>query len=398
MSLKRALFVTTVPITLTSFLLPLASMLRENGWHIDCLSSDSPSPNAPPTSADPELRRAFDARYDIGWNRSPLSALAYASLARRVRTLVHDGEYDVVHVHTPIAAFVTRAALRNARSSAEKRVRLIYTVHGFHFHSGSKGSPSAGAYRAAEWLAAPWTDDLVVMNSEDEDAAHKLCAPRRKGDAACRVHRIDGTGMNFDAFDRHSAEASGLNEDTRRRLGIAATDFVVTLIGEMNANKRQALAIEAIALLTVDMPDVSLLLVGDGSLRADLERLVVERRVESRVTFTGQVPTEAVKSLAYVTQVGLLVSKREGLPRSLMELVAGGATIAGTRTRGIVDEVLDERAIASTADAKGVAEVIRRLHNDASLREEIRATQFEHARERFSLEKTLGEYWRLYDA
>lgn len=390
MSPKRALFVTTVPVTLTSFLLPLANALRDSGWRVDCLTSASSGPGWTTTSSDPALRASFDECHEIGWSRSPMSVLGYRSLAKRVRAVVSQGEYDVVHVHTPIASFVTRAALRKQRISHPGHPRVIYTVHGFHFYPGGQGKLASRAYRVAERLAASWTDHLVVMNDYDEEAARALCAP------PCRVQRIDGTGLDFGQFDRSAAESTGLNGQTRRRFGISEDDFVVTFVGEMNANKRQSLAIEAAALLRDELPGLRLLLVGDGPLRPELETLTAARGLDRIVSFVGQIPSDDVRSLGYVTDVGLLVSAREGLPRSLMELVAAGATIAGTRTRGIIDEVVDERALAPSADPEGVAAVIRRLA-DSDLRIELGRKQLEHARSRYSLEVTLDRYMVLYE-
>lgn len=49
----------------------------------------------------------------------------------RVKAVVAQGNYDLVHVHTPIAAFVTRYALKDV-----KKTKVIYTAHGFHFYRG----------------------------------------------------------------------------------------------------------------------------------------------------------------------------------------------------------------------------------------------------------------------
>lgn len=163
---SRALFVTTVPITLTSFLLPWAEMLRGEGWIVDCATSDIES--------EPRLTEHFCHIFNVDWSRSPLSLLRYPSLARRIKKIVSENGYDVVHVHTPIAAFITRMALRRMGRFGGPAPKIIYTAHGFHFHEGMSSPAKGWVYRMMERLALAWTDVLVVMNDEDEKAANNL--------------------------------------------------------------------------------------------------------------------------------------------------------------------------------------------------------------------------------
>ena len=67
--------------------------------------------------------------------------------------------YDLVHVHTPVAAFLTRLAARNMNAS------VLYTAHGFHFYDGA---PLLNwlLYYNMERLARRWTAGLVVINGE----------------------------------------------------------------------------------------------------------------------------------------------------------------------------------------------------------------------------------------
>ena len=78
---------------------------------------------------------------------------------REIRELVQRNDYDVVHVHSPVAAFVVRFALRRL-----SRPRVVYTAHGFHFHR-TAGRLRNAAFQSLERLAARWTDELIVINS-----------------------------------------------------------------------------------------------------------------------------------------------------------------------------------------------------------------------------------------
>ena len=109
--MTSALFVTTVPITLEAFLLPFADHFRAEGWHIDALANGA--------TADANLDGHFDQRFDVAWSRNPLSPSNLFGTSQRIREIVVAGGYDIVHVHTPIAAFVARYALSEMSKGPE---------------------------------------------------------------------------------------------------------------------------------------------------------------------------------------------------------------------------------------------------------------------------------------
>jgi hypothetical protein len=116
----RLLQITTVPTTIEAFLLPFAAYFRSRGWVVDALSSEL-SGNSP-------CARAFDHCYSLPFRRQPLKN-AFFSLCRGIRSLVSRNQYDIVHLHTPVASFLGRLALRNSRYLT----KVVYTAHGFTF-------------------------------------------------------------------------------------------------------------------------------------------------------------------------------------------------------------------------------------------------------------------------
>src|SRR4051794_29163723 len=116
--------VATVPMTLRGFLLPFAEHFRARGCRVDGLARG--------ITGDADCVRGFDRVWDVDWSRNPLRLGQLFRTPAAIRELVVREGYDLVHVHTPIAAFLTRFALRGLRRQG--RPRVIYTAHGFHFH------------------------------------------------------------------------------------------------------------------------------------------------------------------------------------------------------------------------------------------------------------------------
>ena len=143
-----------------AFLLPISRHFRALGWTVDGAANG--------TSICPDCTSAFTRVWEVDFSRNPLKPQNLVNGIRGIRELVRREGYDLVHVHTPVAAFATRFALRGLRRSGAPKV--IYTAHGFHFYKGNHPAKNA-LFLAAEKLAGRWTDFLVVINSEDYEAA-----------------------------------------------------------------------------------------------------------------------------------------------------------------------------------------------------------------------------------
>src|SRR5258708_38887473 len=108
--------ITTVPIFLEAFILPIAKHFRGQGWRVYAMARD--------LTKSPVSVSAFHRCQDIPWSRNPLDPQNLFRAAGIVRELVEEGAYDIVHVHSPVAGFVTRLALRKRRAGV--RPRVIY--------------------------------------------------------------------------------------------------------------------------------------------------------------------------------------------------------------------------------------------------------------------------------
>ena len=378
--MPSALFVTTVPITLEAFLLPFADHFRAQAWRVDALAN-----GATTTSA---LDGHFDQRFDVAWSRNPLSPRNLLGTSRRVREIVAAGGYDIVHVHTPIAAFTTRYALRNLRGRAGGPA-IIYTCHGFHFYQGQSAAPHT-LYRTMERTAAPWTDYLVTINREDFDAACAL-----GGIAPDRVRYIPGIGVDCDRLSPGSLPAEQVAR-VRAELGGGAEPgerFLVTMVAEFGAVKRHALVLDAFARVTD--PRVHLALVGDGPLEGDVRAGAVARQLSGRVSFAGY--RRDIPAVLAASDALLLTSEREGLNRSVLEAMASSTPVIGTDTRGISDAVgTDAGWIVGHDDASGLAAAIDAAAGDPAELAHRGAAARTRACTQFALDKIVSDYDGLY--
>lgn len=316
--MPKLLIVTTVAATLRAFLLPYARHFRALGWRVDALSRD--------TKSCPECLAAFDSCFEVPFSRKPWTLRGVRRMSESIRALVLREGYDIVHVHTPVAAFVTRRAL--SKLPAADRPKVVYTAHGFHFHSG--GAPLKNRlYLELERRAAHWTDHLIVLNAEDRDAAlrHGLVPPER-------LTHTPGVGLDLRRWSADAVSTAGIL-GLYEELGIAPEDELFLMVAEFNPGKRHRDALEALA--KTGRPDFHLAFAGKGPLEEPLKARAEKLGIAPQVHFLGQ--RSDIPLLMLASRATVLPSEREGLNRSVMESIALGIPVLGADARGIRDLV-----------------------------------------------------------
>jgi glycosyltransferase involved in cell wall biosynthesis len=305
--MKRVLFTASVASHITAFHMPFIEHLRGLGCAVDiaCL------PDVPVQG----VRKAWP----VPFSRSPYSVSnvrAFLSL----KGILGEQKYDLVHTHTPVAAFITRLAAKRSGTP------VLYTAHGFHFYQGGPFRDNL-LYHSLEQLAAPWTAGLVVMNREDLEAAKRLGLAE-----SVNLFFVHGVGLDL---QKYRPEAKDLSLDSG--LSIKPETPVVLCVAEFTWNKNHLLLLDAWRTVVKEMPAATLLFVGTGSTQQFIRQAVADYGLSRSVRFLGY-RTDAPR-LYNRADVVVLTSRREGLPRSIMEAMAVGKPVVATDVRGSRDLV-----------------------------------------------------------
>lgn len=367
------LMVTTVPTTVEGFLLPFADYFRGKGWRVDAMAAG--------ITSSATCRKHFDNLFDAAWSRNPFDLHRLAIAAHQVKSVADHGPYDIIHVHTPIAAFVARFSLRRRRIP-----HVVYTAHGFHFYKGQACVPHA-VYLALERLAGLWTDRLITINDEDLDAALRYRILPQE-----RILRMNGIGLDMRYYNPETISHQDVSK-LHRALDIPSGHAVFTVIAEFTANKQHALLLEAVAQCR-EVP-LTVLLAGDGRLRADIQELAERLAIQDRVRFLGQ--REDIPLIIASSTATVLTSQREGLPRSTMESLAMGVPAIGTDIRGIRDLLSDGCGIlVPSGDPQALARALEWAAQNPVRMRSMGAIGRQKMLSGFSLDAILLEHEHLY--
>ena len=158
-------------------------------------------------------------------------------------------------------------------------------------------------------------------------------------------------------------------DEARAALGLSGP--ALGTAGRLTAQKALGDALAALA----RVPDVELLVLGDGPERAALERRAEELGVAARVRFLGAGTREDVVALFRGVDAALLTSAWENLPHTLLEALAAGTPVIATAVGGIPEVVVDGEngLLVPPGDIDAIASAVDRVVHDRSLRASLAA-------------------------
>lgn len=362
--MKKALIVTTVKITFKGFLIPHIKELEEMGYSVELACN---------MKGGPEIEELKGNKWHhVSFSRNPMSLNNSRAICELWR--IKKKGYNLVHFHTPIAAFLGRVV---ARSLGIKNI--IYTAHGFHFYDGA---PLFNwlLYYPLEYIAMRWTDKIITINQEDFERAKSMSCKRT------RVYKIDGVGLDIEKYSK------GNKEKVRKELKLSEKDYIITIIGELNKNKNQIQLLKTAEMLE---ENYKVLVVGTGEKERKLKQYVKKRNMENKVKFLGF--RNDINDIISASDVLVSMSYREGLPRSIMEGLAQGKPFIVTNVRGNRDLIENEvnGFLVGVGDYKKTFELIRRLSFNKNLCKNIEKNNLNKIRE-YSIEKVLKKLNKIY--
>jgi glycosyltransferase involved in cell wall biosynthesis len=336
-----------VDFTLYHFLLPLMRASRDAGHDVVGICGDGPLAD----KVRAEGIRVEPVRIDRSFNlfRHVGSYRALVKLFRREK-------FDIVHVHTPVAALVGRAAARRARVPT-----VVYTAHGFYFHERMPGWKRR-LFVFLEWLAGRVTD--VLFTQAEEDAAFARRA------RLIRDGTIEAIGNGVDAGRFHTEADGAIRRRIRADLHTPPDRVVIVMIGRLVAEKGYPELIEAMRSVDADLWIVGERLPTDHAAEIDcaVAAAQAEAPLKARIKFLGY--RDDVPDLLRAADIFALPSHREGMPRSVIEAMMTGLPVVGTDIRGTREEVVPEETglLVPVDDAAALGAALNRLVADAELR------------------------------
>jgi L-malate glycosyltransferase len=255
------------------------------------------------------------------------------------------------------------------------RLAHVPVVIGSHRQLGDLMTPAQFRAQAA---AFRWCD-AVVCNSQA--GADRLAAA---GLAAEKLVVI-GNALPAAAFETVSPA-----------LPVNPGELRVGMVARMNADyKNHAGFVRIAGEIHKQRPEAEFLLVGDGPLRAEIERQAAALGVGERIIFLGD--RRDIPAVHAAIDVAVLTSDSEGLSNVILEAMAASVPVVAYDVGGNAELVNDHRGtLVERGDESEFARAVCRLLSDAGLRRQLGANARQFAEANFSLDHVRQQYEDLY--
>ena len=340
--MKKVLFTATVDSHILQFHIPYLKMFKEKGYEVHVA-----------TNGSKEIPYC-DVKHVVSFERKPIKINNLKAIGE-LKKIIKKEKFDIIHCHTPMGATVTRLAAKKSRKNGTK---VIYTAHGFHFFKGAPIKNWLIFYPIEKWLSR-YTDCLITINNEDYELA------RKKFKKCRQIELVHGVGIDKNKFDFEMTVEE--KKELRKSLNLEDSDFVLIEVGELNKNKNQIMAIEAMRKISKENSNVHLLLAGEGELEDFYKNKIKEYNLENNVHMLGY--RKDIPKLMKISDALISLSYREGLPMNIIEAMNEGLPIIASNCRGNRDLVLNNRNgfLIEKDDLNDLNKALLKLKNSSAI-------------------------------
>lgn len=257
---------------------------------------------------------------------------------------------DILHTHSSKAGILGRLAGHLAGVPI-----IIHTFHGFGFNDQQKPW-TKWLYVTLERMAAEWARTLIFVSEANQTEATKLKIGKQN------QYRLIRSGVPIDAIRHNGANANPT--DIKNDLGIPLHHKLVITISAFKPQKNLFDFLTMAKQVKKQIEDVSFLLVGDGEQRFILEQRIHEFGLMDTVKLVGWRKDATV--LLSASDVFVLTSLWEGLPRALVEALILGKPSVCYETDGVKDLLRHGGgAMVKQGDTDAMVAAVVRLLSDS---------------------------------
>ncbi|MBO9730977.1 MAG: glycosyltransferase family 4 protein [Chitinophaga sp.] len=298
------------------------------------------------------------------------------SVWRKVKKFIQEQRVDIVHVHG------TRANTNVLWAARSLNLPVVYTIHGWSFHDGLH--PLAKRLRiAAEKFITRKTQVNICVSESNRQTGIKA------------FNGFDGivvrNGVNLRKFN-----PDGVYTDLRAEYNIPGDKLLLCFIARMTYQKDPVSMIKAFALALKSVPDLQLLMIGDGELRTTAENTAKELEIDKQIVFAGF--RQDVPAVLHAADIYCLPSLWEGFPIGVLEAMAMGKAVIASDVDGTKEAVTDGEngLLVPASNITALAAAIVKLAVDATLRQQLQQNAKTAIAEHFNVAGMTGKISEVY--
>ena len=295
----------------------------------------------------------------------------------KVKKLLMEEQIDLVHAHG------TRANSNVFWAARSLHLPVIYTVHAWSFHNDQAGWIKKVRIWSEKYLTSKMNVNISVSESNRESGKKY-------------INKFDSVVIN-NGIDHNKFAPASEYKNIRQELGICPEAIVVLFIARFTMHKQPLMLIRAFVQAVKQLPQLKLLMVGEGDEKQKALALVKDLGIENSVCF--QPFRLDVPDILASADIFVLPSLWEGLPIGLLEAMAMGKAVIGTRvdgTREVIQHYVNGLLIDVNDMPEKLTEALVLLGSDPELRNRMREKAMETVQRRFSATSMTRQIENVY--
>jgi glycosyltransferase involved in cell wall biosynthesis len=216
-----------------------------------------------------------------------------------------------------------------------------------------------------------------------------------------KVRRYDGVPGSRLLLMPYGIPLAELNprlsrQEARERLGLSGGDLVMGVVGRLEEQKGHTCLLAALPALQKQIPDLMVLIVGEGREEEKLKSQVRALKLANTVRFLGT--RRDLPEIYRALDLFVHPSLWEGLPLALLKAMGAGLPVVATRVSGSQEAIEDgvNGCLVAPGDPEALARAILELHRHPEMRQRLGDAARRTVAARYSLEAMLQKLADLY--
>ncbi|GHT07339.1 glycosyl transferase family 1 [Bacteroidia bacterium] len=299
------------------------------------------------------------------------------SAVRKIRRLIKSYNPDIIYCHSSKGGALGRLA-----SLGIKNTKIIYNPHGWAFNMDCS-KLKRKLYVFIERFLSKFTERIIVISE-----AEKKSSLHRK---ICKEEKLT---VIYNGIDINKIQQTSAID--RISLGIPQDAFVIGTVGRISKQKSPDIFIKAAQLIKKQIPEAYFIIVGDGELRIEIEKLATEYQIFDSLTITGWI--EDVNPYIRLFDVALLLSRWEGFGLVLAEYMAIGKPIVATEIDAIPELITNNEngLLVPVEDPVEVCNAVLKIKSNFQLKDHFIQEGLRIVKEKFDIKRVAIEHEKLF--
>lgn len=295
----------------------------------------------------------------------------------KVKKLMVEEGIELVHVHG------SRANSNILWAARSLNIPVVYTVHGWSFHQDQHFLVRNLRVMGEKYLTSRTDLNISVSESNKQSGRQFI-----KGFESVVVNN----GIDQKRFDPKKTY-----KDIRKEFNIPAEKILVLFLARFTAHKQPLALIKAFTGAVQRNNRLHLLMVGDGDQKQEAVELIAKEGTGDQITL---VPFRLdVPDIIAAADIYVLPSLWEGLPIALLEAMAMGKAVIGTKVDGTSEVIQDQEnglLIPTENLVKELEEKLVLLSQDETLRQSLQQKAITTVNEKYNAVNMTRQIEGLY--